>query len=150
GGNPPADFVGGMSLFVRAPAVGGPFLFKVIVAARDLTGAWTVSDPPAFTSFATLGNAYVRSVNVVEQPAQGMAMESVLLLDGSSTPTILDVGTYDFDGDGKHEVVEHTGNGQVTLWAQSSGTWVPAPFTSPPSLSYLFQFVDLNRDGYAD
>jgi hypothetical protein len=150
-GNPPADYAGGMSLFVRAPAVGGPFLFKVIVAAQDYqTGGWTVTDPPAFTSFATLGSAYVRSVNVVEQPAQGMVIESVLLRDGTS---LLD--PYDFDGDGRVDVVESVirglpGISQMNLWTQRDGTWAQVQFTSPPSVDALFRLADLNRDGYPD
>lgn len=146
GGNPPADYTGGIRIYFRAPAaVGGPFLFKAVLAGQSSQG-WTVTDPPGFAGFIALNAPHAQTVHVVESPSSGLAVEAALVRPGSGPYQL-----FDFDGDGHHEVIEHDHIMSTTrVWSQRYGTWAPLPFTNPPGMHHSLRFVDLNRDGHAD
>src|SRR5262249_44324970 len=99
---------GSLQVFVRAPsAPSGPFAFKVVLTGSGLA----VSDPPNFTSFASLTAAnFVKTASVVAAPTPLFVLDiEGLVASGALSGRGITLG--DLDDDGNDDLAATTTSG---------------------------------------
>ena len=147
---------------LRAPVGGGPYVFKVSLAAQ--TGAtWAINDPPGISDFAQINaNPYARTVVMAKDPWTGAPVYQnyswglpVANPPGANDSGWSGVALEDFNNDGRDDLacIGRKGNGPRAFLSPLPGTpW----HESSIGLSYSFSgrsdvaFGDFDHDGRID